>query len=66
MSLSSTSSLAAWVLEPAQAQALPAETLILDCSSQAQYEAGHWPGPFGCRRSFCSVAPGLCRARRRS
>lgn len=35
---------ARWVLEPAQAQALPAETLILDCSSQAQYEAGHWPG----------------------
>ncbi len=52
-------SLAAWVLEPAEAERLPPETLILDCSSQAQYEAGHWPGALWLPPQFllCGTAP---------
>jgi thiosulfate/3-mercaptopyruvate sulfurtransferase len=51
--------LAPWVLEVDQAAALPANTLILDCSSQAQYESGHWPGALWLPPQFllCGTAP---------
>lgn len=57
--MNTSTPLAPWVLEADQAAALPAETLILDCSSQAQYEAGHWPGALWLPPQFllCGTAP---------
>lgn len=57
--MSVSSQFADWVLEPEQALQLPEQTLILDCSSQAQYEAGHWPGALWLPPQFliCGTAP---------